>query len=118
MFLQHQKRFIQWLRWEEEDEQPEEPDQRRDRNATTARARCEKARLLFVRVSLFILFVCFFYFFLTRNDIPLFLSIVVLFLGYRCFDAWLSSHEHQPSPSCLRKTPSPLSVLTRQRRAR
>jgi hypothetical protein len=67
----------------------EKPDQRRPDRNMPCLPRNEQIRLGVLSLALLALLVSFLLVFLTGEILPLFGTIVVVFLGYRRLDAWL-----------------------------
>ncbi len=80
-------------RSEEVSDALEEPDQRRQDRDTPCLPRNEQIRLIVLGLALLALLVGFLLDFITGAILPLFGTIVVVFLGYRRLDAWLDPHE-------------------------
>lgn len=98
MVLENKRHFLNLLLCEEGIGQAEEPDQRWPHGETLTITRHEKIRCLVSSVSLLMLFVSFLSFCLTHTYLPLFFSMILIFISYRCFDAYLRSTE-KPSSS-------------------
>ena len=87
--------------WSEEMGDPaEEPDQRwQDMQRLPQH---ERIRLILLGFGLLALVVCFLLDLFTGAFLPLFVVIVVVYLGYRRIDAWLDAHEpHDPHTPAL-----------------
>lgn len=67
----------------------EEPDQRRPDRNMPCLLRNEQIRLVVLSLALLALLVSFLLVFLTGAILPLFGTMVIVFLGYRRLDAWL-----------------------------
>jgi hypothetical protein len=78
---------------EEVSELVEEPDQRRPVMHMQCLLRNEKIRLVIIVVGLLSIILSCLLFLFTRSVIPLFVTIVIAYLGYRQVDAWLDTHE-------------------------
>jgi hypothetical protein len=76
-------------RSEEVSDALEEPDQRRQDRDRPCLPRNEQIRLIVLGLALLALLVGFLLDFITGAILPLFGTIVVVFLGYRRLDAWL-----------------------------
>ncbi len=71
----------------------EEPDQRRQDGACLPRN--EKIRLISLGLGLLLLLTSFALFLFGGTVLPLSVTIVIVFLGYRRLDAWLDTPEQQ-----------------------
>ena len=67
----------------------EKPDQRRPDRDTSVLSRIEEIRLVVLGLALLALLVCFLLDFFAGTILPLFVTMVIVFLGYRRLDAWL-----------------------------
>jgi hypothetical protein len=67
----------------------EKPDQRRPDRDASALPRIEEIRLVVLGLALLALLVCFLLDFFAGTILPLFVTMVIVFLGYRRLDAWL-----------------------------
>jgi hypothetical protein len=94
MFVEKKRHFLNLLLCEEGIGQAEEPDQRWHHGENRTIMRHEKIRCLVSSCSLLMLFLSFLSLCLTHNYLPLFFSILLIFIGYRCFDAYLCSREN------------------------
>jgi len=71
----------------------EEPDQRRQDGGCLPRN--EKIRLIILGLGMLLLLVGFVLFLFGGTVLPLFVTMVIVFLGYRCLDAWLDTPEQR-----------------------
>lgn len=69
----------------------EGPDQRRQDRDITCLLRNEKIRLIIQGLGLLVLLAGFLLFFFSGTVLPLFGTIVIVLLGYRCIDTWLDA---------------------------
>jgi hypothetical protein len=76
-------------RLEEVNSALEKPDQRRPDRDASVLPRIEEIRLVALGLALLALLVCFLLDFFAGTILPLFVTMVVVFLGYRRLDAWL-----------------------------
>jgi hypothetical protein len=67
----------------------EKPDQRRPDRDASVLSRIEEIRLVVLGLALLALLVCFLLDFFAGTILPLFVTMVIVFLGYRRLDAWL-----------------------------
>ncbi|SRR5258706_457627 len=67
----------------------EKPDQRRPDRDASVLSRIEEIRLVILGLALLALLVCFLLDFFAGTILPLFVTMVIVFLGYRRLDAWL-----------------------------
>ena len=96
MFSPHRPRRLQALLWEDGYEPPEEPDQCRNGLEYHALLRREKMRLVFLGASFLLLCACFLIFWCVHTYLPLFFSILLIFVTFRCFDLFFSRAEQIP----------------------
>jgi hypothetical protein len=80
-------------RSEEVSDALEEPDQRRPDRDRPCLPRNEQIRLIVLGLALLALLVGFLLDFITGAILPLFATMVVVYLGYRRLDTWLDTHE-------------------------
>ena len=73
---------------EEGSELVEEADQRSQEINVQRELRNERIRLVIIGVTLLAMFLSFLLWLFTRTVLPLFVTIVVAYLGYRQVDAW------------------------------
>ena len=66
----------------------EEPDQRQQEILVQRELRNERIRLVIIGVTLLAMFLSFLLWLFTRTVLPLFVTIVVAYLGYRQVDTW------------------------------
>ncbi len=78
---------------EEVSEPVEEPDQRRQEMQMRHLPRNEKIRLVIIGVALLVIVSSAVLFLFTRSIVPLFVTIVVAPLFYRCVDVYLDKSE-------------------------
>ena len=76
-------------RLEEVNSALEKPDQRRPDRDASVLSRIEEIRLVVLGLALLALLVCFLLDFFAGTILPLFVTMVIVFLGYRRLDAWL-----------------------------
>jgi hypothetical protein len=76
-------------RLEEVNSALEKPDQRRPDRDASVLPRIEEIRLVVLGLALLALLVCFLLDFFAGTILPLFVTMVIVFLGYRRLDAWL-----------------------------
>lgn len=98
MFSPNRPRLLQALLWEDGYELPEEPDQCRDGSKYHALLHREKIRLVFLGGSLLLLFGCFLIFWFVHTYLPLFFSMLLIFVVFRCFDLFFRVQSKSPSP--------------------
>jgi Flp pilus assembly protein TadB len=92
MFLQSKRHFVHPASFEAKNKQAEEPEQRQT-NAESIGVRHERTRLLVLSVSLLILLCNFLAFLLAHTIVPLFVGMILVFIGYRYLDRYLRSTE-------------------------
>lgn len=96
MFLQCKKVVLRTLSFAEQDEWAEEPDQGWQQVNDGDLIRHETIRILVLAASLLTLLLSFLGFLFAHTIVPLFVSIVVIFIAYRCLDAHFSASERHP----------------------
>ena len=77
----------------DQSDQPEEPPQRWRGEEVSCLLRNEKIRLIVLGLGLLALLTGFLLYLLSRTVLPLFGTMVVVLLGYRRLDAWLTTAE-------------------------
>lgn len=78
---------------EEVSEPVEEPDQRRQDMQMQRRRRNERIRLVIIGVALLALILSFLVFLFSGTVLPIFVTMMVVYLCYRCVDVYLDKSE-------------------------
>ncbi|BCL83880.1 hypothetical protein ccbrp13_63450 [Ktedonobacteria bacterium brp13] len=95
MFLPNKHFFKHAFSCDEYTELAEEPDQR-GLCAHALLIHHEKIRVMVLLVSFLVLLCGFLCVLLIHTVVPLLVAIIIIFLGYRSFDAFLRVSEHTP----------------------
>ena len=97
MLSRNRIRLLQTFLWDDDYEPPEEPDQRDDGSYAAAAVRRDKIHVLFLGMSLLLLLAGFLFFWLAHTILPLFFSLLLVFLLFHCFESRPSRRKRSPS---------------------